>query len=47
MIDVNFDMNSVSWITGSEFFIYQNEIDRDVNANMNIVFEGLKLYYQN
>ena len=24
-----------------------NENDRDVNASINIMFEGLKLYYQN
>ena len=37
-------MNSVSWITGSEFFICQNEIDRDINASINIMFGGLRLY---
>ena len=40
-------MNSVSWITGSEFFIYQNEIDRDINASINIMFEELRLYVKN
>ena len=40
-------MNSVSWITGSEFFICQNEIDRDINASINIMIEGLRLYVKN
>ena len=25
----------------------QNEIDRDINASINIMFEGLKLYMKN
>ena len=27
--------------------VYYNENDRDINASINIMFQGLKLYYQN